>query len=74
MQLITPRKVDPVIIVDSGPSGGMAWNLTRRRVDAALLDAGENPETFFLDTRRERDDDGRMVLGAFEDGTHPEHQ
>ena len=42
MQIITPAKVHPVIVIGSGASGGMAaWNLTRQGIDVLLLDAGE---------------------------------
>jgi choline dehydrogenase-like flavoprotein len=42
MQVITPPKVYPVIIIGSGASGGIAaWNLTRQGVDVLLLDAGD---------------------------------
>src|SRR5262245_17816229 len=42
MQVVTPPKVYPVIVIGSGASGGMAaWNLTRQGVDVLLLDAGE---------------------------------
>ena len=41
MQIITPSKVYPVIVVGSGASGGMAaWNLTRKGINVLLLDAG----------------------------------
>lgn len=42
MQIITPPKVHPVLVIGSGASGGMAaWNLTRRGIDVLLLDAGD---------------------------------
>ena len=42
MQIITPAKVYPVIVIGSGASGGMAaWNLTQQGIDVVLLDAGE---------------------------------
>jgi choline dehydrogenase-like flavoprotein len=42
MQIITPAKVYPVIVIGSGASGGMAaWNLTRQGIDVLLLDAGD---------------------------------
>ena len=42
MQVITPPKVYPVIIIGSGASGGMAaWNLTRQGIEVVLLDAGD---------------------------------
>lgn len=42
MQVISPERVYPVIVIGSGASGGMAaWNLTRQGVDVLLLDAGE---------------------------------
>ena len=42
MQVITPQKVYPVIVIGSGASGGMAaWNLTRQGIDVLLLDAGD---------------------------------
>jgi choline dehydrogenase-like flavoprotein len=42
MQIITPPKVYPVIVIGSGASGGMAaWNLTRQGIDVLLLDAGD---------------------------------
>jgi choline dehydrogenase-like flavoprotein len=42
MQVISSRKVHPVIVVGSGASGGMAaWNLTRKGIDVLLLDAGD---------------------------------
>lgn len=41
MQIITPAKVYPVIVIGSGASGGMAaWNLTLQGIDVLLLDAG----------------------------------
>src|SRR5690606_36377575 len=41
MQVITPPRVYPVIVIGSGASGGMAaWDLTRQGVDVLLLDAG----------------------------------
>jgi choline dehydrogenase-like flavoprotein len=41
MQVISPPKVHPVIVVGSGAAGGMAaWNLTRKGIDVLLLDAG----------------------------------
>jgi choline dehydrogenase-like flavoprotein len=45
MQIISPRKVYPVIVIGSGASGGMAaWNLTRQGIDVLLLDAGDKFE------------------------------
>ena len=45
MQIITPQKVYPVIVIGSGASGGMAaWNLTRKGIDVLLLDAGDKFE------------------------------
>jgi choline dehydrogenase-like flavoprotein len=42
MQIITPAKVYPVIVIGSGASGGMAaWNLTRQGIDVLLLNAGD---------------------------------
>jgi choline dehydrogenase-like flavoprotein len=42
MQIISPAKVYPVIVIGSGASGGMAaWNLTRQGIDVLLLDAGD---------------------------------
>ena len=42
MQVITPPRVYPVIVIGSGASGGMAaWNLTSQGIDVLLLDAGE---------------------------------
>jgi choline dehydrogenase-like flavoprotein len=42
MQIISPAKVYPVIVIGSGASGGMAaWNLTRRGIRVLLLDAGD---------------------------------
>jgi choline dehydrogenase-like flavoprotein len=42
MQIITPARVYPVIVIGSGASGGMAaWNLTQQGIDVVLLDAGE---------------------------------
>ena len=42
MQIISPGKVHPVIVIGSGASGGMAaWNLTRQGIDVLLLDAGD---------------------------------
>jgi choline dehydrogenase-like flavoprotein len=42
MQVITPPKVYPVIVIGSGASGGMAaWNLTRQGIEVVLLDAGD---------------------------------
>ena len=42
MQIITPAKVYPVIVIGSGASGGMAaWNLTQQGIDVLLLDAGD---------------------------------
>jgi choline dehydrogenase-like flavoprotein len=42
MQIITPAKVYPVIVIGSGASGGMAaWNLTRQGIDVLVLDAGD---------------------------------
>lgn len=42
MQIITPAKVYPVIVIGSGASGGMAaWNLTQQGIDVVLLDAGD---------------------------------
>jgi choline dehydrogenase-like flavoprotein len=42
MQIITPGRVYPVIVIGSGASGGMAaWNLTRQGIDVLLLDAGD---------------------------------
>lgn len=42
MQVVTPPRVYPVIVIGSGASGGMAaWNLTRQGVDVLLLDAGD---------------------------------
>src|SRR6187200_2342633 len=42
MQVISPPKVYPVIVIGSGASGGMAaWNLTRQGIDVLLLDAGD---------------------------------
>ena len=42
MQIITPPRVHPVIVIGSGASGGMAaWNLTRQGIDVLLLDAGD---------------------------------
>jgi choline dehydrogenase-like flavoprotein len=42
VQIITPAKVYPVIVIGSGASGGMAaWNLTRQGIDVLLLDAGD---------------------------------
>jgi len=42
MQIISPAKVYPVIVIGSGASGGMAaWNLTRKGIDVLLLDAGD---------------------------------
>ena len=42
MQIITPARVYPVIVIGSGASGGMAaWNLTRQGIDVLLLDAGD---------------------------------
>lgn len=42
MQILTPPKVHPVIVIGSGASGGMAaWNLTQQGIDVLLLDAGD---------------------------------
>ena len=42
MQIISPAKVHPVIVIGSGASGGMAaWNLTQQGIDVVLLDAGD---------------------------------
>jgi choline dehydrogenase-like flavoprotein len=42
MQIITPARVYPVIVIGSGASGGMAaWNLTQHGIDVVLLDAGQ---------------------------------
>jgi choline dehydrogenase-like flavoprotein len=42
MQVITPPKVYPVLIIGSGASGGTAaWNLTRHGIDVLPLDTGE---------------------------------
>jgi choline dehydrogenase-like flavoprotein len=42
MQVISPAKVYPVVVIGSGASGGMAaWNLTRQGIEVVLLDAGE---------------------------------
>ena len=42
MQVVTPPRVHPVIVIGSGASGGMAaWNLTRQGLDVLLLDAGD---------------------------------
>ena len=42
MQIITPSRVHPVVVIGSGASGGMAaWNLTRQGIDVLLLDAGD---------------------------------
>ena len=39
MQIITPSKVYPVIVIGSGASGGMAaWNLTSKGIDVLVLD------------------------------------
>jgi len=54
MQIITPSKVYPVIIIGSGASGGMAaWNLTSKGIDVLVLDAGERFErrTFWTHVR-----------------------
>jgi choline dehydrogenase-like flavoprotein len=42
VQIISPARVYPVIVIGSGASGGMAaWNLTRQGIDVVLLDAGD---------------------------------
>ena len=42
MQIITPARVYPVIIIGSVASGGMAaWNLTSKGIDVLMLDAGQ---------------------------------
>jgi glycine/D-amino acid oxidase-like deaminating enzyme len=42
MQIITPARVHPVIVIGSGASGGMAaWNWTRQGIEVLLLDAGD---------------------------------
>src|SRR4030081_431269 len=42
MQIITPAKVYPAIVIGRGASRGMAaWNLTRQGIDVLLLDAGD---------------------------------
>src|SRR3954462_14268715 len=42
MQIISPAKVYPVIVIGSGASGGMAaWNLTQKGIEVLMLDAGE---------------------------------
>ena len=45
MQIITPSRVYPVIVIGSGASGGMAaWNLTSKGIDVLVLDAGDRFE------------------------------
>lgn len=42
MQIVSPGRVYPVIVIGSGASGGMAaWNLTQQGVNVLLLDAGD---------------------------------
>ncbi|MPY90000.1 MAG: FAD-binding protein [Luteitalea sp.] len=74
MQVISPRKEYPVIVVGSGAAGGMAaWNLTQQGIDVLLLDAGEKfkREEFWTHVRpwewREREQRGERPPQFFLD-------
>ena len=65
MQVITPSKVYPVIVIGSGASGGMAaWNLTRQGIEVVLLDAGDKFDRIeILDARAAMGDAGAAARG-----------